>query len=299
MNPTARAYAGRVGSTDRRRIVRVEGDQWLPARGDHIAVEEPLEILVDGVVASTTMRTPGHDVELAIGWCVSEGIVAGNDDLVTAKACYAKSTTLDEDRDEDEPIRRVVEISTTHRRPVHPRLHSTSSACGICGSDVIEATLAHSRPELATDATEFAPWVIRSMPTSMRAAQRHFDASGGMHAAALFDSAGTLLCVREDVGRHNAVDKVVGWAVHERGLSLSGLALQVSGRASAELAHKAACAGIPLLSAVSAPTTLAVDLARSTNVTLVGFVRDDSFNIYSAEHRVQRARFRENGGHAQ
>ena len=272
-------------SVDRRRIVRVEGASRRDARGDHIAVEEPLEILVDGVLASTTMRTPGHDVELAIGWCVSEGILNGHDDLVTAKSCYSKSPSLDEP-DEDESVRRVVEISTTHRRPVAARLHTSSSACGICGSDVIEATLARCESSLGSDATVFAPSVLTEMPDRMRATQRHFDSSGGMHAAALFDPTGQILCVREDVGRHNAVDKVIGWGLTQLGLPLQGLGLQVSGRASAELVHKAAVAGIPLLSAVSAPTTLAIDLARSTGVSLVGFVRGDTFNIYAGDQRI-------------
>lgn len=274
-----------MGSVDRRRIVRVEGASRRDARGDHIAVEEPLEILVDGVLASTTMRTPGHDVELAIGWCVSEGILTGNDDLVTAKSCYSKSPTLDEP-DEDESVRRVVEISTTHRRPVAARLHATSSACGICGSDVIDATLARCESSLGSDTTVFDASVLTEMPDRMRAAQRHFDSSGGMHAAALFDPTGQILCVREDVGRHNAVDKVIGWGLTQLGLPLHGLGIQVSGRASAELVHKAAIAGIPLLSAVSAPTTLAIDLARSTGVSLVGFVRGDTFNIYSGDQRI-------------
>lgn len=279
------AYAGAMGSVDRRRVMRVEGSTRSEPRGDHVAVEEPLEILVDGVLASSTMRTPGHDIELAIGWCVSEGILAHHDDLVTAKSCYSKSTTLDE-VDEDEPIRRIVEVNTAHRRPVSARLHATSSACGICGSDVIDATLARCQSLLVDDQSRFAPSILTAMPDAMRTAQHHFDSSGGMHAAALFDPQGRIVCVREDVGRHNAVDKVIGWGLTHIGLPLHGLGLQVSGRASAELVHKAAIAGIPLLSAVSAPTTLAIDLARASGVTLIGFVRGDSFNIYAGEQRV-------------
>jgi len=279
--------------------VRVAGGERVDARGDHIAVEEPLEILVDGAVVSTTMRTPGNDVDLALGWCVSEGIITGNDDLATAKSCFTKSLSLEELVDEDEVVKRVVEVSTTHRRPVTPRLHSTSSACGICGSDMIEATLALPPKRGEVDATVFSPSIIVSMPEAMRDAQRHFDTSGGMHAAALFDPTGTVTCVREDVGRHNAVDKVVGWALQQRGLPLTGLALQVSGRASAELVHKAIIAGIPLLAAVSAPTTLAIDLAREADLTLVGFVRGDTFNIYSGEHRIASATVRGNEGRIQ
>jgi FdhD protein len=285
VEPTAWSYAGAMGSTDRRRVTRVENGCVVATRGDHIAVEEPLEIIVDGLLASTTMRTPGHDVELALGWCVSEGIITGVDDLVTAKSCFTKSLSLEE-LAEDDDVQRVVEVVTTHRRPVTPRLHATSSACGICGSDVIATTLALGGQRTDPDATVFAPSIITAMPDAMRNAQRHFDSSGGMHAAALFDAQGSVLCVREDVGRHNAVDKVIGWAAQQRGLPLTGVGLQVSGRASAELAHKAIVAGIPLLSAVSAPTTLAVDLAREAGLTLVGFVRGDSVNIYSGEQRI-------------
>jgi len=276
--------------------VRVAGTERVDARGDHIAVEEPLEILVDGVVASTTMRTPGNDVGLALGWCVSEGIIASTEDLATAKSCFTKSPSLEELVDEDEAVKRVVEVSTTHRRPITPRLHSTSSACGICGSDMIEKTLALRPHRGEVDATTFSPPVIVSMPGAMRDAQRHFDASGGMHAAALFDPTGTVICVREDVGRHNAVDKVIGWALQQQGLPLVGLGLQVSGRASAELVHKAIIAGIPLLAAVSAPTTLAIDLAREADLALVGFVRGDTFNIYSGDHRIATDAVRGNGG---
>lgn len=275
-----------MSGVDRRRVVRVEDGLAASPRGDHIAVEEPLEILVDGVVVSTTMRTPGHDVELALGWCVSEGIISGIEDLSTAKSCFTKSLSLEELVDEDDDVKRIVEVVTHHRRPVTPRLHNTSSACGICGSDVIESTLA-LRPSPAADADlRFAPSVIVSMPDAMRQAQRHFDSSGGVHAAALIEPDGNVICVREDVGRHNAVDKVIGWALQNRGLPLTDVGLQVSGRASAELVHKAIMAGIPLLSAVSAPTTLAVDLAREGQLTLVGFVRGDSFNIYATEHRI-------------
>jgi len=274
-----------VGSIDRRRVVRIDGEERRAARGDHVAVEEPLEILVDGAVVSTTMRTPGHDVELALGWCVSEGVIAGLDDLVTAKSCFEKSPSLEE-LDGDEALRRVVEVNTTHRRTVHARLHTTSSACGICGSDAIATTLERCSTSLPTDHTQFPARVIHQLPAAMRGAQRHFDSSGGMHAAALFEPDGSVVCVREDVGRHNAVDKVIGWGLQNLGLPLAGLGLQVSGRASAELVHKAAIAGIPLLTAVSAPTTLAVDLAREAGLTLVGFVRDNSFNVYAGEERI-------------
>jgi FdhD protein len=284
-----------VSSTDRRRIVQVVGDARAQTRGDHIAVEEPLDIIVDGVTVTTTMRTPGHDVELGLGWCISEGIITGSTDLAIAKSCFAKSLSLEELVDEDDVVKRVVEVHTTHRRPVTPRLRDTSSACGICGSDVIEATLALRSASPPDTGPRFTSSVIVSMPDAMRSGQRNFDISGGLHAAALFDPTGSVICVREDVGRHNAVDKVIGWALQQHDLPLTGYGLQVSGRASAELAHKAIVAGIPLLSAVSAPTTLAVDLAREANLTLVGFVRGDAFNIYSHGERIITAAADENG----
>ena len=266
-----------MGPSERRRIAQVRGGhvREIP---DQVAVEEPLGILVDGRPASTTMRTPGHDTELALGWCVSEGIASSADDIVHARECFE---TLD-----DEQVRRSVHITTRHQPTVHPRLHATSSACGICGGDVVSMTTSGTHADTRADTTTFAADVLYAMPDAMRVAQRHFDANGGTHAAALFDPSGDLVCLREDVGRHNAVDKVVGWAVSHGRLPLHGMGLQVSGRASAELIHKAATAGIPLLAAVSAPTSLAIDLARATGMTLIGFVRGDTMNVYSGVERI-------------
>ena len=266
-----------MSSTDRRRVRRIDqdGDREV---ADRIAVEEPLEILVNGSTASTTMRTPGHDIELAMGWCLSEGIARARDDIVQARECF-------EDAGEG-GIRRSVQVSTRDGALVHPRLHGTSSACGICGGDVIALTLGDATATVADDPTRFPVAVLNQMPESMRTEQRHFEASGGLHAAALFDPDGQILCLREDVGRHNAVDKVVGWALAEGRIPLRGVGIQVSGRASAELVHKAVTAGIPLLTAVSAPTSLAVDLARAAGLTLVGFARGDRLNVYARDDRI-------------
>jgi FdhD protein len=243
-----------------------------------VAVEEPLQIRVDDVLAATTMRTPGHDVELALGWLVSEGLVTRPDDIVSARACF--------DTVDDEDTRRVVEVTTHHRPRIGPRLQETTSACGICGGDVVALALGAGRPAVSQDRTAFDLPDVLGFPEAMHEAQRAFRASGGLHAAALFMPDGEVVCVREDVGRHNAVDKVVGWAFGAGMLPLHGYALQVSGRASAELVHKCIAAGVPLLAAVSAPSTLAIRLARAADLTLLGFVRGHGLNVYSGEGRL-------------
>ncbi len=266
-----------MASVERRRIVRYrDGAQAGP---DQVAVEEPLVIEVDGRTVSTTMRTPGSDIELALGWLVSEGAISSIDDIVEAKECF-------EQVDDGDDVRRIVQVTTRSLPPIEPRLHTTSSACGLCGSDLIDLTSRTRQWPLENDRTAFAPERLVEQPHLLREAQRGFDASGGLHAAGLFTTDGELVCVREDVGRHNAVDKVVGWALQQGRLPLSGLCLQVSGRASAELVHKAVVAGAPALAAVSAPTTLAVDLARASGLTLVGFVREGSFNVYAGAERL-------------
>ena len=268
-----------MASTDRRRVLRWR-DGSVDAGPDALAIEEPLEIEVDGVSVSTTMRTPGHDIELALGWLVAEGALSSIEAIVEAKECF------EHDAEDPEQVRRIVQVSTRGRIPVEPRLHATSSACGVCGADLIAMTQRTRRWPLAEDTTAFDVSTVLKQPESLLAALRGFAASGGLHAAGLFTPDGDLLCLREDVGRHNAVDKVVGWALQDGLLPLRGHALQVSGRASAELVHKAVMAGVPLLAAVSAPSTLAVDLARESGLTLVGFVRDGSLNVYAGAERL-------------
>ncbi|MGI9195870.1 MAG: formate dehydrogenase accessory sulfurtransferase FdhD [Candidatus Nanopelagicales bacterium] len=269
-----------MASVERRRVTRLRDGEFATGP-DQLAIEEPLEIEVDGTVVSTTMRTPGQDIELALGWLVSEGALTSLADVAEAKECFEHVEGADEDQ-----VRRIVQVRTRSGVPVEPRLHSTSSACGVCGADLIALTERTRRWSLADDGTAFDIDRVLDQPRLLRESQRGFDASGGLHAAALFGADGDLLCLREDVGRHNAVDKVVGWALADGRLPLSGLALQVSGRASAELVHKAVMAGVPILAAVSAPSTLAVDLARASGLTLVGFVRDGSLNIYAGGERL-------------
>jgi FdhD protein len=257
---------------DGRRIRRldVSGDGTATDRPDALAVEEPLTLRVDGVVVTTTMRTPGQDLDLALGWLVAEGSVRRSADVVTAIACDPNT----------------VDVSLASGvTPPRPRLTITSSACGVCGSEAVDDVLARL-PE-STGAVELDARVLAGLPDALRAAQPAFGRTGGLHAAGLFTLDGAAVCVREDVGRHNAVDKVVGWALREGLLPAKAYVLQVSGRASFELTQKAALAGVAGLCAVSAPSTLAVDVARAADLVLVGFVRGSTMNVYAGAERVR------------
>jgi FdhD protein len=260
---------------DRRRVLRVRGAGTEAASAqeqpDQLAVEAPLTLRIGDRTIATTMRTPGHDLELALGWLVAEGVARRPGDVLEATSCDADTVQL-------RLAPGIVAPKT--------RLGATSSACGVCGSDTIDEVLARRGPAPAPGLPLVAAEVIAGLPDTLRTAQRAFARTGGLHAAGLFSAQGDVLCVREDVGRHNAVDKVVGWALQAGLLPGSAYLLQVSGRASFELTQKAAMAGIPLLSAVSAPSTLAVDLAREAGLTLIGFVRGDSMNVYSGSDRV-------------
>lgn len=268
--------------TDRRRVVRVDADRVV-ARPDTLAVEEPLEIRVEGRGLAVTMRTPGDDVDLAIGFLLTEGLIGNGEDVSVAQFC-AGST------DEGVNTYNVLDLTLAPGVPVPPpaaeRAFYTTSSCGVCGKASIDAIRTRSRYPVAGDEARLDSDVLVSLPDRLRAAQKVFDRTGGLHAAALFTLDGELLCLREDVGRHNAVDKVVGWAAREGRLPLSGTVLQVSGRASFELVQKALMAGIPTLAAVSAPSSLAASLAAEVGMTLVGFLRGDSYNVYAGGHRL-------------
>jgi FdhD protein len=260
---------------DRRRVLRIRGAGTdavsAQEQPDQLAVEAPLTLKFRGETVATTMRTPGHDLELALGWLVAEGVARRPGDVLEATSC-----------DPDTVQFRLAPGVT----PPRARLGATSSACGVCGSDTIDEVLARRGPAPVPGLPLVDAAVIAALPDRLRTAQRAFARTGGLHAAGLFTAEGQAVCVREDVGRHNAVDKVVGWALQAGLLPAASLLLQVSGRASFELTQKAAMAGIPLLSAVSAPSTLAVDLAREAGLTLVGFVRGDSMNVYAGSDRV-------------
>ena len=271
---------GRI--TVRRPVLRMSTAGVRGRRPDTLAVEEPLEIRVAGRPLTITMRTPGDDFDLAAGFLAAEGVIGRPDDLVAMRYCAdtAEQNTLDVTLAEGvEPP----DASMT-------RAFTTTSACGVCGKSSIEA-LRVSRPyDVASDPLTLSPRTLAALPETLRQAQRVFDRTGGLHAAGLFDADGGLLAVREDVGRHNAVDKVVGWALTKGLLPLAGRILMVSGRASFELTQKAMQAGIPVLAAVSAPSSLAVELAEDAGMTLVGFLRGDSMNVYTGAHRIDTSR---------
>jgi FdhD protein len=256
-------------------------------RADLLAAEEPLGIRVDGTALTMTMRTPGDDLELAAGFLVGEAIVRGRDDIAAMKVCDGTSCGhLNHTADE---IGNIVDVALAPGVAVAAgarRNFMTTSACGVCGKTSISDIVVLPRAPLSADATAFEPATLASLPGRLREAQRVFSATGGLHAAGLFTAAGELLAVREDVGRHNAVDKIVGWALLQDKLPLAGCTLLVSGRASFELVQKAVLAGIPLLAAVSAPSSLAAELAEGAGLTLVGFLRGQSMNVYTGAHRV-------------
>lgn len=265
------------------KVTTMNADGRSRRREDVLAAEEPLEIRIGEEPFSVTMRTPGADFDLVAGFLVSEGVIGVAEELISLRFCAG----------EDEAGRQTFNVVQAQLRPdvVLPDLHRhvyTTSSCGICGTASIEAVRKSSRFGPAQDLPGFDLAMLLALPDQLRTGQRLFEKTGGVHAAGLYSQAGELLCLREDVGRHNAVDKVVGWALREGRLPLRDTVLQVSGRASFELVQKAAMAGIPLLSAVSAPSSLAVQLARESGITLIGFNRGASLNVYAGDYRVIR-----------
>ena len=258
-------------------------DGVAASRPDTLAAEEPLEIRVSGRPLTVTMRTPGDDFDLARGFLVSEGVVAADSDIAAIR--YCAGATADGGNTYN-VLDVLLDDGVAPPDPSLERNFYTTSSCGLCGKASLEAVRTISRWRVDRDPLRLTAATIVTLPEKLRAAQRVFDRTGGLHAAALFDARGDVSCVREDVGRHNAVDKVIGWAHGAGRLPLSGTTLMVSGRASFELVQKAVMAGVPALAAVSAPSSLAVDLARETGLTLIGFVRGSSMNVYSAAERV-------------
>jgi FdhD protein len=277
---------GRI--TARRRVVRQQVGA-APLRGeDTVAVEEPLEIRVGGRALAITMRTPGNDVELAIGYLLSEGIIRSADDVQAGRYCAGAT-------DEGVNTYNVLDIALTPGVPAPDpslaRAFYTSSSCGLCGRASIDAVKTRSSYGISDSETTIDAAGLADLPQRLRDHQAVFDKTGGLHGAGLFDAAtGELLVVREDIGRHNAVDKVIGWAAEAGRLPARGTVLMVSGRASFELTQKAWMAGIPVLAAVSAPSSLAVDLAAEAGMTLIGFLRGDSMVIYTGAERVAARR---------
>jgi FdhD protein len=262
----------------RRRIVRLQTGGQGTRRVDHLAVEEPLEIRVDGQTRTTTMRTPGEDFELALGWCLADGVIDA-DDVATIRYCAGRD-------EQGRQTYNVVDVATrSGAARGSPRLVQTTSACGLCGSESI-ADVRKRAGDVHGDDTTVTADVLAELPDRLRQAQAVFERTGGLHAAGVFTPQGEVVCVREDVGRHNAVDKVLGWAVTEHAFPLAGRVLMVSGRVAFEIVAKALTGHVPIVAAVSAPTSLAAELADDAGVTLVGFLRGATMNVYTHPERV-------------
>ena len=268
----------------RRRVTRITVGEAVDERADFLAVEEPLEIRIGGRAFTVTMRTPGNDVELVAGFLVAETMIDEPGDLAAARYCAGADPT-------GVNTYNVLDVTLADGvSPPDPGLERnvlTSSACGVCGTTSIDAVTSTTRHPVADDPMRISPELLATFPHELRCRQKVFDRTGGLHAAALFDATtGELLVMREDVGRHNAVDKVVGWAFLQGLLPARNTVLVVSGRASFELTQKALMAGIPMLAAVSAPSSLAAELADEAGLTLVGFLRGQTMVVYSAPERL-------------
>ena len=260
------------------------------AVADNVAVEEPLEIRLgystpDGRATrsiSITMRTPGNDRELAAGFLYTEAIIHHSADITVIETCGPPAP--------DSGNHNVIRVDLAANVEVDlgrlQRHFYTTSSCGVCGKTSLDALRVAGAEAVSDQAVSFSQHMLTGLPDALRAAQRTFEETGGLHAAAAFNPKGDLIVTMEDVGRHNAVDKVVGSLLLNNALPANGLGLMVSGRASFELMQKTLVAGMPLLAAISAPSSLAVQLAREFNMSLLGFLRGDTFNIYAGEERI-------------
>jgi FdhD protein len=288
---TLRFRLAKPGTTATR-VYRVrQGD--FEERPDELATEEPLEIrLIQGGKRRTvavTMRTPGADAELALGFLFAEGVIHGRADVRRVAPCI--DTGEGEEADSNCANVMEVELADGLAEPELAGLERhffATSACGVCGKASLDA-LTVRLPGAIAAGPEIPAAVITALPERLREAQGMFATTGGLHAAALFDATGELLAVREDVGRHNALDKLIGWALGEGLLPLAGHVVLVSGRSSYEILQKSLMAGVPVVCAVSAPSSLAVELAERFGLTLIGFLRGDRFNVYSGVERVAGA----------
>ncbi|HEY2832270.1 MAG TPA: formate dehydrogenase accessory sulfurtransferase FdhD [Sporichthyaceae bacterium] len=271
------------GLTGRRPVTRLT-PAGATDRVDSLATEEPMELRVDGRPLAVTMRTPGADIEFAHGFLLTEGVITKIDDVRTARYC---------DGVDDDGLNtyNVLDVTLADGVPVPgplvERNFYTTSSCGVCGKASLEAVRTRTAFPPGDDPVVVDVEVLRALPDRLRAEQRIFQATGGLHAAGLFDASGELQVIREDVGRHNAVDKVMGWALLNRRIPAAGSVLLLSGRASFELIQKAAMAGVPLVAAISAPSTLAAELAEDAGITLVGFLRGAEMTVYTCRDRVR------------
>jgi FdhD protein len=260
-------------------IQRFEDGRLGSVTTDALAVEEPLELRVEGRSIAVIMRTPGHDRELAAGFLLTEGVIKSAKDLFDITSCVApggagKGNAVDAALARPD----LAELDKLTRHVF------TSSSCGVCSKATIESVIKHRKP--LEDAARISASVLLALPQKLAAAQKDFRKTGGLHACALFDAKGRLLAAREDVGRHNALDKLIGWALLEHRTPLRGHVVLLSGRVSFEMMQKAHAAGIPIVAAISAPTSLAVDFARESAQTLAGFVRGRSLNLYAGAERL-------------
>src|SRR5918911_331458 len=283
-----KANTGRARRGSKTKVrVRVVEESRTRVRPDALATEEPMEIrLVSGDIRQTvavTMRTPGADFELAAGFLYGEGIVRSPEDILKISYC------VDADLDAEQQYN-IVNVKLRGSRDYDPksleRHFYTTSACGVCGKASLEQLELRGCPTILPG-PNVAAEVIYSLPEKLRKAQGLFEATGGLHAAALFDARGNLVALKEDVGRHNATDKLVGWALLEGRLPLSNHIVMVSGRSSFEILQKCLTAGVPVVCAISAPSSLAVDVARRFGMTLVGFLRGKRFNVYNGHERIR------------
>jgi FdhD protein len=287
-------------------VLRVPVSGTAEHRADLLAVEEPLEIRVDDEPLTVTMRTPGDDIDLAAGFLFTEGLLGSLDEVHEIRMCdpnvaavtvkpghllhYQQADTANSAGGAGAASLAggagAASLAGGAGGPGAARKFLTTSACGVCGKDSIEAIRVRSTFDVAADPVRVSPAVLAALPDRLRDAQRVFSRTGGLHAAGLFTADGTLLVLREDVGRHNAVDKVAGWALRSGRLPLAGHILLVSGRASFELAQKSIMIGVPVLAAVSAPSSLAAALAEEGGLTLVGFLRGATMNVYAGAQRI-------------
>ncbi|MDQ8705646.1 formate dehydrogenase accessory sulfurtransferase FdhD [Streptomyces sp. LHD-70] len=283
---------GRV--TARKPVLRIRDGQCT-TRPDTLTVEEPMELRVGGRPLTVTMRTPGHDFDLAAGFLVGEGVVRRAEEIAGIRYCAGAtgggtSRSSGAESGGGGNTYNIVDVvlapGVAAPDASLERNFYTTSSCGLCGKASLDAVRTQTTWPVADDPLRIGPDTLATLPEQLRAAQRVFDRTGGLHAAALFTSGGELICLREDVGRHNAVDKAIGHALRGGLLPLRDTVLMVSGRASFELVQKAVMAGIPMLAAVSAPSSLAVDLADDAGLTLVGFLRGTSMNVYTHPERL-------------
>jgi FdhD protein len=262
-------------------VLRVEGDASPAARPDEVAIEEPLEIRVEGQTVAIAMRTPGNDRELAAGWALSEGIARSRAELA--------DVVLRPGEENGRGAMADVMLADPSRFQVgqHRRNVLTNASCGLCGAASTEQIL-RDFPEIRSD-FHVSPQALFALPERLRCAQPAFQRTGGMHGCALFNSLGDLVALREDVGRHNALDKLNGWSLLEGRLPLSDCILLLSGRVSLEMVQKALAAGIPMIAAIGAPSSLAVELASRSGQCLAAFLRGQSYNIYAGRERLRGA----------